>query len=106
MITVFVQFRLPAPMSVDQARDAFLGSAPRYRALDGLVRKYYVLADDGRSAGGVYLWRDRAAAERFYDDDWRRFVTDKYGAPPEIAYFESPVIVDNVSGEITASDRL
>lgn len=100
MITALVQFRLAAPMSVDEARRAFLGSAPKYRDLAGLLRKHYVLSEDGRTAGGIYLWRSRADAERVYDEAWRAFVTDKYGAPPSVTWFETPVIVDNVAGEI------
>ena len=68
--------------------------------MPGLIRKYYVLAEDGMSAGGVYLWESRAAAEAVYTDAWRAFVTEKYGAPPQVAYLASPVVVDNKIGEI------
>ncbi|MBT6095723.1 MAG: monooxygenase, partial [Rhodospirillaceae bacterium] len=27
--------------------------------------------------------------------EWRAMIKDRYGAEPEITYFESPVIVDN-----------
>lgn len=100
MITAIVQFRLPAPVSREQARSIFEGSAPNYRNMPGLVRKYYLLSEDGRTAGGAYLWESRAAAEAVYDDAWRRTVTERYGAEPSVAYFESPVVVDNKTGEI------
>ena len=29
-------------------------------------------------------------------------VTERYGSEPEIAYFETPVVVDNVSGDVIA----
>ena len=35
----------------------FEASAPSYQTVDGLLRKHYLLAEDGRSAGGVYLSR-------------------------------------------------
>ena len=47
----------------------FESSAPNYQNVDGLRRKHFLLADDGRSAGGVYLWDSREQAEKLYDDD-------------------------------------
>ncbi len=102
MITALVQFSLPAPLSVEQARAIFHSTAPRYLGMPGLVRKYYVLSEDGRTAGGVYLWQTRAHAERVYTDEWRQFVRDKYGSAPRLSYFETPVLVDNATGQITA----
>ncbi|MDO5086771.1 MAG: YdhR family protein [Comamonadaceae bacterium] len=100
MITAIVTFALPAPMSRQQARDTFLGTAPKYQGLDGLVRKHYILSEDGRTAGGVYLWRSRAQAETAYSDEWRAFVRAKYGAPPVIAFYDTPVMVDNVAHDV------
>jgi hypothetical protein len=94
MITAIVQFRLPPGTTREAAAAIFRSTAPRYVGLGGLVRKYYLFGDDG-TAGGVYLWETRAEAEAAYGPDWRRLVTEKYGAPPEIRFFDSPVIVDN-----------
>lgn len=102
MITALVQFRLPQPISREKAKDVFLGSAPKYREVAGLVRKYYVLSQDGATAGGVYLWRSREDAERLYTEDWKGVVHERYGSAPTITYFESPVVVDNQSNEIVA----
>ena len=63
MITVIVEFKLPQPMTVDQARDTFLATAPRYQGMAGLIRKYYWLLEDGAKAGGIYLWQTRADAD-------------------------------------------
>jgi len=100
MITALVQFKLPKPLTRDQAQEIFSSTAPKYRDLQGLVRKYYLLSEDGGTAGGVYLWKSREDAERLYTDDWKEFILDKYGSEPSIAYFTSPVIVDNLTGEI------
>ncbi len=101
MITSIVQFKLPHPISRDKAQELFLGSAPKYLELRGLVRKYYLLSDDGTTAGGVYLWESRQAAEELFTAEWREFIVGKYGAEPSVEYFETPVIVDNVAGDIT-----
>ncbi|MBI2985547.1 MAG: YdhR family protein [Deltaproteobacteria bacterium] len=100
MITALVQFKLPAPMTQDKAKETFFSTAPKYQAVKGLIRKYYLLSEDGSTAGGVYLWKSRGDAERLYTDEWKKFVLEKYGAGPSITYFNSPVIVDNLSGEI------
>jgi hypothetical protein len=102
MITVLVQFKLPQPITRDKAREIFLSTAPKYRDIQGLIRKYYVLSQDGDTAGGVYLWKSREDAERLYTEDWKKFVREKYGAPPSVTYFESPVVVDNLTHEIVS----
>ncbi len=100
MITAVVQFKLPKPITKEEAKEIFMSTAPRYRDLQGLVRKYYLLSEDGQTAGGVYLWKSREDAELMYGDEWRKLIADKYGAEPSIQYFFSPVIVDNKVGEI------
>ena len=101
MITALVQFALPSPISLAEATKRFESSAPKYQNLKGLVRKYYVRSEDGRSAGGIYLWESRAAAEAVYNGEWRDRVEKLYGARPTIAWFDTPVIVDNATGAIT-----
>ena len=102
MITAIVQFPLPEPLTLEEATEVFRSTAPIYRGVPGLVRKMYLLSEDGRTAGGVYLWETREAAERAYGGEWRRRVVERYGAEPRVAYFASPVSVDNVSGQILA----
>ncbi len=103
MITAFVQFKLPQPLSREEARAVFLSTAPKYREMEGLIRKYYLLSQDGGTAGGVYLWNSREDAERLYTDEWKTFIFDKYGALPSVTFFESPVVVDNTTGEIISN---
>ena len=100
MITVIAQFKLPQPMTRAQAREVFLSTAPRYKGLTGLIRKYYILSEDGATAGGVYLWRSRAEADRMYTEEWKRFVREKYGTDPMLTYLYTPVVVDNVSQQV------
>lgn len=105
MITAIVQFQLPQPLTVAEAAERFEMSAPKYRDLPGLVRKYYLLSEDGRSGGGVYLWESREAAERVYNGEWRARIETLYGAKPVITWFSSPVIVDNSAGTQSPSKR-
>lgn len=100
MITALVTFELTAPMTVDKAKELFLTSAPNYLNYKGLVRKYYLLTENGKTAGGVYLWDSKKDAEAMYTPAWEKFIREKYGVGPSITDFSSPVIVDNLSGEI------
>ena len=100
MITALVQIKLLEPMARDKAQVLFAGTAPKYRDVKGLIRKYYLLSEDGATAGGVYLWESREAAEQLYTDDWQAFIMQKYGTEPSVTYFDSPVIVDNLVGQI------
>ena len=94
MITAIVRFPLPKQTTLDGAKAMFEKSARNYETVPGLIRKYYLFSED-RVGGGVYLWESRDAAERMYSAAWRTMVAEKFGTPPEIAYYETPVIVDN-----------
>jgi hypothetical protein len=100
MITALIQFKLPKPVTRAQAQETFLSTAPKYRGIPGLIRKYYLLSLDGGTGAGVYLWKSREEAEQLYTAEWKKFIFDKYGSEPTVTYFESPVIVDNLTGEI------
>jgi hypothetical protein len=99
MITAIVRFKLPASIDAAKAAELFQGSAPKYRDLKGLVRKYYLFDAESHAGGGCYLWESREAAERVYNAEWRKMIAERYGAAPEISYFETPVIVDNAAGK-------
>ncbi len=104
MITTITTFQLQEPITREEARRIFLSTAPKYQDVAGLVRKCYVVSQDGRTVGGIYLWNSRAEAEAMYTESWRAFVREKYGTDPSVTYFETPVVVDNVTGEILADE--
>ena len=100
MVTAIVQFKIPAPRSQEQAKEVFMSTAPKYQEAQGLIRKYYLLSEDGGTVGGVYLWKSREDAESLYTKEWKNFIKEKYGGEPSIVYFHSPVVVDNLTKEI------
>lgn len=105
MITAFVQFQLSKDASLKDATKIFESTAPRYLGMPGLLRKYYLFEPDTGVGGGCYLFQTRTAAEAVFNEDWRALIKDKYGAEPTIKYFETPVLVDNVSNEIVAGTK-
>ncbi len=103
MITAVVNFPLPSGTDLGKARELFAGTAPRYRSIEGLVRKYYLFDPATGVGGGCYLFEDRASAEATFDDEWRTFIAGRYGADPDVRFFETPVVVDNSIGDIAVA---
>ena len=99
MITAIVQFPFPKNTARADARTRFEASTPTFRNVQGLIRKYY-LYGEGPTGGGVYLWEDRAAADRLYTPEWRKNLADRFGVEPNIQFFDTPVVVDNKVGEV------
>ena len=104
MIIAITSFKLPEPITREQARSIFLSTAPTYRGVPGLLKKHYLLSEDGGTAGGVYLWDSKAQAQALYTESWRAFVRGKYGTDPIVTYFDSPVLVDNVAEQVFTDD--
>ena len=76
-------------------------TVPRWRANPQLLRKHYLLSDDGRECAGLYLWPTRAAAESAHDAAWRAAVEKRTGAAPAIRYFDLQMLLDNEAGTVT-----
>ena len=104
MITAIVQIKLSKAIPLEKAKDLFSGTAQKYRETPGLIRKYYLLSEDGGAFGGAYLWESREEAEQLYSAEWHQYVKDTYGSEPSVTYYESPVIVDNLAGSIIIED--
>jgi hypothetical protein len=99
MITAIVTIKLPESLTREQWLENSKNAAARFQTIPGLIRKQFIYSERG-VAGGVYLWETREAAEACYRGAWRDNFRATFGAEPEIAWFESPVVVDNVSQEI------
>lgn len=95
MIVAIVTFHLPKRSTPAEMSVAFQSTAPRYQDVAGLLRKNYFVSEDGRRAGGIYVWASRADADRLYTPEWKQLVEAKYGTPPTIDFLHSPVMVDN-----------
>ena len=103
MITAVVQFSLTPGMTLEEASAVFESTAEKYLGMRGLIRKNYLFDPETSKGGGCYLFETRAAAEAVFNKDWRTMIKDRYGAEPDVRYFETPFVVDNVSDEIVGS---
>jgi len=104
MITTMTSFPLSKPVTREEARSIFLSTASTYQGVPGLIRKVYVLPQDGTTVGGIYLWKSREDAEKMYTEAWHAFVRLRYGADATVTYFESPVVVDNLTEQILSDE--
>jgi hypothetical protein len=100
MTTAIIQYSLPPGAPVDAIKSGFLEVAPFFQGPPGLLRKYFLLSADGATGGGVYLWTSRQTARDFSEGTIRPMIKEKFHVEPSITYFETPVVVDNVSSEI------
>jgi hypothetical protein len=102
MITAIVQFKVPAGTTREQVFENMHKAAPRFQGMPGLIRKTFLFDQARGIGGGVYTWESRDAAEKVYAEGgpWRTSIRTIYGVDPDIAIYETPVIVDNTVDEI------
>jgi Putative mono-oxygenase ydhR len=90
----------PRSLVVSKMRETI----PQYEAIPGLAFKAFFLARDDGKFGGVYLWRDRASAQAWFNAAWFERVEKERGAKGEVRYFDVPVAIDNTPGGTPRSD--
>lgn len=64
--------------------------APEFRAIDGLVQKYYVRREAPGEFGGVYIWDSVESLEAFRESSLARTIAEAYQVtePPEVEIAE------------------
>lgn len=101
MITAIVTFRLAEGESHEGALAEIRNTVPLYqRAGPALVRKAIHLDAANGVGRSVYLWQDRASAERFFEMA-KANIKAKTGHEPQVEYLDCHVLVDNASGEVS-----
>ena len=100
MIAVICEFGLPSSFTPQKARAVFRDSTSKFEEMPGLIRKYFLLSEDGKAAASVYLWETRTLAKAFFTGESKVFMAGKYGHRPTVTFFERPIGVDNHTGEV------
>ena len=104
MIVAHVQF----PVNIADKKafiDQMAATTPKYEGLDGLIRKYYMLGEDGDRASGLYLWESKEKAEAWYNDEWMQYMTEAWGEAPKINFSDCPIVVDNEINKTTLAEH-
>jgi len=99
MITEIVSFNIPADMSRDQVLQDAKGTVERWWKFPGLVRKVY-LRDGNDKAMGIYLWESLEAAKKGHDAVWLDRAEAKWGNRPQITYYDTTMVLDNLHEEV------
>jgi hypothetical protein len=100
MITEIVTFKLPDGTTREEVFSTFEKTVPSWAENPDLIRKTYLFDAETGIAGGVYLWKEKAQAEKWHGAEYRKKVKDLYGTEPESQFFETPIVIDNRSGRI------
>src|SRR4030067_2242308 len=74
MVTVICEFVLSPDFTPERARSVFLGSIDKFVNMKGLIRKYFLLSEDGKTGASVYLWGTRKPGEDFFTEAWKDFM--------------------------------
>ena len=99
MIIAIVTFKIDGELTDSVLKEKFLETSPIYKDTRGLIRKNYICDTSKNLAGGVYCFDNLDNANRWFDEDRVKWITERYSAP-DIKFYENPVIVDNNTDEI------
>ena len=99
MITAICRFALNPDHSREQIVAALEQGIPFYQGRAGLVRKYNCIDMDRHEGCGVYLWHDRKLAESYFAEV-APVIREQMGSDPEVTYLDTPIVVDNLTGEV------
>jgi hypothetical protein len=103
-VATLVVVQTPPGVTRAMIEAGFVKAVPTYQNVPGLLRKYFTVSDTG--FGGMYLWKNRAAAEAWYSPAWRARAKATYGTEPQLTYFDSPLQIDNSGQNLGAGQNL
>lgn len=76
MIVQIVRFK--SGLSADEVQRMYKSRAPQYRAMRGLLQKYYLRFPATQEHGAVYLWESEEALQRFRESELARTISTAY----------------------------
>jgi hypothetical protein len=97
LITEIVIFPLSPEINREQLLTKYRTTAQNWRRNPDLLHKQYFYDAARNIGGGVYLWKDMAAAKHWHGDVYRKMIEETYGGPPTFQYFDGCIIVDNIA---------
>jgi heme-degrading monooxygenase HmoA len=88
MIVQFVKF--PSVLGEDEVRRTMEERAPQFRALPGLLQKYYGRERETGEFCGIYIWDSEESLAAFRASDLARTIPDAYrvARQPRIEIFD------------------
>jgi heme-degrading monooxygenase HmoA len=90
-VATLVTVATPPQISRERLLAEFNAAAPTYQKVPGLIRKYFIITDDGKF-GGVYLWDTQASAQQWFNPAWQDRVLKTYGSSANLEWFDAPIL--------------
>lgn len=100
VITAIIKIKIPQDLTLKQYGEHARRIAGNFQGVPSLIRKNFLFSDVEGYAGGIYTWDNKQAAKTFYAGPWLDNIREIFGVEPEITYYDTPLIVDNESGNI------
>ncbi len=96
-VATLIEIQIPAGLSREQIIEGFREAVPTYQKVPGLLRKYFAISEQG-TFGGIYLWKDEASANAWFNKAWMERVRNTYGQSAKIEWFETPILTHSKDG--------
>jgi hypothetical protein len=106
MIIFTVKFK--SALSDSDAKRIMEERAPSFRALPGLIQKYYGLEHETEEFTGIYLWDSEKSLREFRETELARTIPEAYKAvgKPRIEVFELLLTLRSSKDEKTPNEAL
>ena len=85
-----VTVRFESELDVDEIHRRYPERMPEFRALPGLIQKYYLHDPATDEWCGIYLWDSKASAQAYLQSDLRKTIPQAYGVvgTPRVESFD------------------
>ena len=82
--------KLKSLLSEDELMGIAQDRAPQFRALPGLLQKYYVKMGEPNQHGGVYVWDSRESLMAYRESELAATIASAYKVtePPQIELYD------------------
>lgn len=85
-VNVLLVVKFKTSLTIEEVLARSEQRMPEFRALSGLLQKYYCREEKTGEVAGVYLWDSQASLERFLGSELRKTIPAAYAieGPPRI----------------------
>ena len=97
---VLLIVRFQSSLPPDELEKRYKARLPEFRAMPGLLQKYYVHDPSSDEWGGIYVWDSQASLDEYLASDLRKSIPETYeivGAPR----IETPSVIEVLRPERT-----
>jgi hypothetical protein len=75
---ILVTVKFKTSLTPEELEKRYKERLPEFRALPGLIQKYYLYDHSTDEWGGVYLWDSQASLDKYMGSDLRKSIPDVY----------------------------